>query len=212
MIRATFCMTLALVASVVAVSSADRALSADQPSTSENQAIATFAAGCFWCTESDFDKIEGVVATVSGFMGGQTKNPTYEEVGRGGTGHTEVVQVTYDPREVAYERLLDHYWRNVDLVDGSGQFCDRGDQYRPVIFAHTDEQRKLAEASKAALEMSGGFKKPIAVTIQSAADFTAAEEYHQDYYKKNPLRYRYYRWGCGRDQRLKELSGTEQKR
>lgn len=212
MIRATFCMTLALVASVVAASSAGRALSADQPSSSENQAIATFAAGCFWCTESDFDKVEGVVATVSGFMGGQTKNPTYEEVGRGGTGHTEVVQVTYDPREVAYERLLDHYWRNVDLVDGSGQFCDRGDQYRPVIFAHTDEQRKLAEASKAALEMSGGFKKPIAVTIQSAADFTAAEEYHQDYYKKNPLRYRYYRWGCGRDQRLKELWGTEQKR
>ena len=190
---------------IVGASSAD----ADVATSKENLAIATFAAGCFWCTESDFDKVEGVVSTVSGFMGGQSKNPTYAEVGRGGTGHTEVVQVTYDPKIVAYDRLVDHYWHNVDLIDGGGQFCDRGDQYRPVIFAHTDEQKKLAEASKTALEESGRFDKPIAVTVEQASDFTAAEEYHQNYYKKNPLRYRYYRWGCGRDARLNGLWGTD---
>ena len=213
MIRTTFRRMLALVASVVAALAATGAFSAGEPSvpatSKEDLAVATFAAGCFWCTESDFDKIEGVVSTVSGFMGGQTKNPTYEEVGLGGTGHTEVVRVTYDPKKVAYERLLNHYWHNVDLVDGSGQFCDRGDQYRPVIFAHTDEQTNLAEASKVALAQSGRFHKPIAVAIESASDFTAAEEYHQDYYKINWLRYRYYRWGCGRDARLKELWGTD---
>jgi methionine-S-sulfoxide reductase len=204
---------LVLAASAVAAVLAIGTLAAGEPpvpeTAKEDLAVATFAAGCFWCTESDFDKVEGVIATVSGFMGGQAKNPTYEEVGRGGTGHTEVVRVTYDPKRVTYERLLDQYWHNVDLVDGSGQFCDRGDQYRPVIFAHTDEQRRLAETSKAALAQSGRFQKPIAVTIESASDFTAAEEYHQDYYKKNSLRYRYYRWGCGRDARLKELWGTD---
>src|SRR5262245_57644679 len=153
MIRATLRRMLALVASVGAAILATGVLTASEPSVTatakDDLAVATFAAGCFWCTESDFDKVEGVVGTVSGFMGGQTKNPTYEEVGRGGTGHTEVVRVTYDPKRVTYERLLDQYWHNVDLVDGGGQFCDRGDQYRPVIFAHTDEQRRLAEAGKA---------------------------------------------------------------
>jgi methionine-S-sulfoxide reductase len=172
-------------------------------------ATATFASGCFWCTEADFDKVEGVVETISGYTGGKTKNPTYELVGRGGTGHTEALQVKYDPNKVSYQKLLDYYWRHVDLLDGGGQFCDRGDQYRPAIFTHGEEQRQLAEASKAALEKSGRFKKPIAVEIVAAAEFTPAEDYHQDYHNKNPLKYRYYRYGCGRDARLEQLWGDE---
>ena len=213
MIQAKLWVILAFAATAVAgLSFLGSSSAEDAPhlaTSKENLAIATFAAGCFWCTESDFDKVEGVASTISGFMGGQTKNATYDEVGRGGTGHTEVVQVTYDPNIVAYDRLVDHYWHNVDLVDGRGQFCDRGDQYRPVIFAHTDEQKKLAEASKRALEQSGRFDKPIAVTIERASDFAPAESHHQNYYEKNPLRYRYYRWGCGRDARLKELWGAD---
>lgn len=172
-------------------------------------ATATFAAGCFWCVESDFDKVEGVVETISGYTGGTTKNPTYHEVGDGGTGHAEALQVKYDPAKVSYTKLLDYYWRHVDLLDGGGQFCDRGDQYRPVIFTHGDEQKKLAEESKAALEKSGRFKQPIAVQIVAASTFTAAEDYHQDYYNKNPLKYKYYRYGCGRDARIKQLWGDE---
>jgi len=127
--------------------------------------LATFASGCFWCTESDFDKVEGVKETISGYLGGKTANPTYKQVSSGRTGHTEAVQLKYDPKIVSYDRLLDYYWRNVDLLDGSGQFCDRGSQYRPVIFTHTSEQKKLAGESKAALEKSGRFDKPIAVEI-----------------------------------------------
>ncbi len=173
----------------------------------DGTAVATFGSGCFWCTESDFDKVEGVVSTVSGYMGGKTKNPTYDEVGQGRSGHAEVLQVTYNPSKVTYEKLLDHYWRNVDPVDGKGQFCDRGNQYRPVIFTHTEEQKRLAEESKEALAKSGRFKKPIAVEITAALAFTPAEDYHQNYYKENPLRYNVYRHGCGRDARLRAIWG-----
>ena len=174
-----------------------------------SKAVATFASGCFWCTESDFDKVPGVLKTISGYIGGRTKNPTYRQVSSGSTGHTEAVQVTYDPSKVTYQRLLDHYWRNVDLLDGKGQFCDRGNQYRPAIFTHTPEQKRLAQTSKKALQNSGRFSKPIAVKIHDATKFTPAEKYHQNYYKKNPLKYQYYRYGCGRDRRLQELWGKK---
>ncbi|MCV0369750.1 peptide-methionine (S)-S-oxide reductase MsrA [Filomicrobium insigne] len=170
--------------------------------------VATFGSGCFWCTEADFDKVKGVVSTISGYMGGKTPNPTYESVSAGGTGYVEVLQVTYDPSQVSYKTLLDYYWRHTDVVDGGGQFCDRGDQYKPVIFVHTPEQRQLAEAGKAELEKSGRFSKPIAVQIVAASTFTPAEDYHQDYYEKNPLKYRYYRYSCGRDARIKQLWGS----
>jgi methionine-S-sulfoxide reductase len=206
--------TLALLALAAALSmgalNALRAGEAATPVAAESNAelaVATFAAGCFWCVESDFDKVDGVVETISGFTGGHTKNPTYGEVGQGHTGHTEAVQLRYDPKKVSYEKLLDYYWHHVDLVDGEGQFCDRGNQYRPAIFTHSDEQKRLAEESKAALDKSGRFKQPIAVEITPASAFTPAEEYHQDYYKKNPLKYRYYRYSCRRDARIATLWG-----
>jgi methionine-S-sulfoxide reductase len=172
-------------------------------------AIATFAGGCFWCVESDFDKVDGVITTISGFMGGKTKSPTYKQVSAGGTGHAEAVQITFDPAKVSYQHLLDVFWRTVDPLDAGGQFCDRGDQYRTVIFTHTEEQKRLAEASKAVLDQSGRFPKKIATQIVSASEFTPAEEYHQDYHNKNPLQYRYYRFACGRDARVKQLWGDE---
>ncbi|MGQ0673092.1 MAG: peptide-methionine (S)-S-oxide reductase MsrA [Hyphomicrobium sp.] len=172
-------------------------------------ATATFASGCFWCTESDFDSVVGVVETVSGYTGGKTKNPTYDDVGQGHTGHTEALQIKYDPNKVSYQQLLHFYWRHVDLLDGGGQFCDRGSQYRPAIFTHDAEQKRLADESKAALEKSGRFDRPIAVEIVPASVFTAAEDYHQNYYRTNPLKYRYYRHGCGRDARLQDLWGNE---
>jgi len=181
--------------------------SAAQPQ--EGLEVATFASGCFWCTESDFDKVKGVKETISGFMGGKTNNPTYAQVSRGNTGHAESVQVTYDPKVVTYQELLDYYWRHTDVLDGGGQFCDRGSQYRPVIFVATPEQRKLAEASKAALEKSGRFSEPIAVEIVDAGVFTPAEDYHQNYYNTHSLRYAYYRHACGRDARIKQLWGDE---
>ena len=170
-------------------------------------AVATFAGGCFWCVESDFDKVAGVLSTTSGYMGGTTPNPTYEQVGRGSTGHAEVVQVVYDPSKVSYEKLLDTFWHNVDPFDARGQFCDKGSQYRPEIFVHTPEQKKLAEASKKALVDSGRFKQPIVVKITDAGPFTAAEDYHQDFYKKNPRHYSLYLTGCGRDARLEQIWG-----
>ena len=168
-------------------------------------ARATFAAGCFWCVEADFDKVPGVVATTSGYIGGRLKNPTYEQVSRGGTGHTEAVEILYDPARVTYEQLLDHFWKNVDPLAAHRQFCDVGDQYRPAIFAHDEAQRQAAETSKARVQAR--FKDPVVVTVEPATTFYRAEAYHQDYYKKNPVQYRYYRWSCGRDQRLKELWG-----
>jgi methionine-S-sulfoxide reductase len=170
-------------------------------------AIATFAAGCYWCVESDFDKVKGVLETTPGFMGGKTANPTYSEVSSGETGHTEVVNVKYDPSVVSYKELLDHYWINVDLVDAEGQFCDRGNQYRPAIFVYDDEQRKQADASKKAIIDSKQFKEPVVVEINAASAFTPAPD--PDYYKNNPVRYKFYRAGCGRDARLKQLWGDK---
>ena len=168
-------------------------------------AVATFAAVCFWCTESDFDPVAGVVSTTSGYTGGHKANPSYYEVGSGGTGHTEGVRVVYDPKKVSYQQLLDVYWRNVDPLDARGQFCDKGSQYRPEIFVHDAEQRKLAEASKAAVEKK--LKKPVVVKITSAGPFYVAEDYHQDYHTKNRVRYKFYRYNCGRDARLEALWG-----
>ena len=164
---------------------------------------ATFASGCFWCTEADFDKVPGVKVTTSGYTGGRTSNPTYEEVSAGRTGHAEAVEVLFDPAVVSYEKLLDHYWRNVDPFAANRQFCDVGSQYRPEIFVHTPAQRAAAEASKA--RMQKRFSDPIVVRISAAGPFYAAEGYHQDYYKKNSVRYAYYRWRCGRDARLADI-------
>jgi len=170
---------------------------------------AVFAGGCFWCTESDFEKVEGVVEVISGYTGGRTVKPTYEQVSAGGTGHVEAVKVVYDPDKVTYAELLQVFWRHVDPTDGGGQFVDRGSQYRSVIFYSTDQERSLAETSKQGLAASGRFGKPIATEILPLGEFYPAEEYHQDYYKKNPLRYRYYRHGSGRDQFLEKVWAGE---
>ena len=169
--------------------------------------IATFAGGCFWCMEPAFDKVEGVVSTTSGYTGGATENPTYEEVSAGGTGHAESVEVRFDPTRVTYRKLLEVFWHNIDPTVADRQFCDVGNQYRSAIFFHDEEQRRLAESTKEELEKSGRFER-IATEIVPADTFYPAEEYHQDYYKKNPVHYKLYRAGCGRDNRLKELWGT----
>ena len=172
---------------------------------------ATFAGGCFWCVESDFEKVDGVIEAVSGYAGGDVPNPTYKQVSAGGTGHTEAIQVTYDPDKISYKELLDILWRHMDPTDADGQFVDRGSQYRPAIFYHDEEQKRIAEESRAALEKSGRFSKPIATEIVPLTQFYPAEDYHQDYYKKNPLRYKMYRYGSGRDQFLKGKWGDETK-
>lgn len=166
---------------------------------------ATFAGGCFWCMEKPFDTLPGVVSTTSGYTGGQTERPSYRQVSSGKTGHAESVQVVYDPAQVSYETLLDVFWHNVDPLDGGGQFCDRGAQYRSSIFFHDEQQRKLAERSKQALEQSG--IQPVATEIVAATEFYPAEDYHQNYYQTNPLKYRFYRFTCGRDQRLTAVWG-----
>lgn len=171
------------------------------------RAVATFAGGCFWCMEPPFDKLPGVISTTSGYTGGRKKNPTYEEVSSGGTGHTEAVQILYDPSKVSYEQLLNVFWRNIDPLARDRQFCDGGTQYRSGIFFHDQNQRLLAQASKAKLAGSGRFKQAIVTEVTPASTFYPAEEYHQNYYEKNPLRYKYYRNGCGRDKRLQELWG-----
>jgi methionine-S-sulfoxide reductase len=176
----------------------------------ENQselAIATFAGGCFWCMEPPFDKTEGVVSTISGYTGGRLDNPSYEQVSSGGTGHFEAIQIQFDPEKASYDELLEIFWRNVDPTDPAGQFCDRGSQYQTAIFYHTQDQRRLADESKRKLEESGALPKPIVTPILEASIYYAAEEYHQDYYKKNPVRYRFYRMGCGRDRVLEKLWG-----
>ncbi len=171
-------------------------------------ATATFAGGCFWCMEGPFDELPGVVSTTSGYTGGRQANPTYEEVSAGVTGHAEAVQVAFDPAQVTYEELLEVFWRNIDPLAVDRQFCDVGSQYRSAIFAHDAEQRRLAEESKRALEASGRLPGSIVTQIVDASAFTPAEEYHQDYYRKNPIRYKFYRTGCGRDRRLHELWGA----
>ncbi len=170
----------------------------------ENFPRATFAGGCFWCVESDFEKVEGVVAAISGYTGGQTENPTYKQVTTGGTGHAEAVQVIYDPERVTYKELLDVFWRQIDPTDAGGQFVDRGSSYRSAIFYHDDEQKHLAEESKRELEASGRFNEPIVTEIVKLDKFYAAEEYHQDFYKKSSTRYKLYRYGSGRDQFLEK--------
>jgi peptide-methionine (S)-S-oxide reductase len=171
-------------------------------------ASAIFAGGCFWCMEPPFDALPGVISTTSGYTGGRVPDPSYEQVSEGGTGHLEAVRVEYDPARVSYQKLLDVFWRNVDPLDGGGQFCDRGSQYASAIFVAGAEQRRLAEASKRALEQSGKLKGSIATRILDATAFYPAEDYHQDYATKNPLRYRYYRYGCGRDARLEAVWGA----
>lgn len=170
---------------------------------------AIFAGGCFWCMEPPFEKLEGVQAVVSGYIGGQKENPTYEEVSSGGTGHAEAVEVTYDPSVITYEELLEVLWRQINPTDGEGQFVDRGSQYRSAIFYRNEEQKQRAEQSKDKLEASGRFEKPIVTEILQADRFYPAEEYHQDYYKKNPIRYKFYRFGSGRDSFLDKVWGTE---
>jgi peptide-methionine (S)-S-oxide reductase len=171
------------------------------------EAKATFAGGCFWCMEPPFDELDGVISTTSGYTGGMKTDPTYEEVSAGKTGHAEAVEVRYDPGKITYARLLDVFWRNIDPTVKNKQFCDEGSQYRSAIFYHDEEQKRLAEGSKKALMASGRFKE-IFTQILPASVFYPAEEYHQDYYRKNPLRYKFYRYSCGRDQRLKELWGN----
>jgi len=184
--------------------------SAQAPGTSAKTAIATFAGGCFWCVEADFDKVAGVISTTSGYTGGKLANPTYYDVGRGGTGHTEAVEIVYDPAKVSYEKLLDVFWHNHDPLAKNRQFCDRGDQYRPAIFYHNDEQRRLAEATKAKHQQR--FKQPIQTEIVAAGPFYKAEDYHQDYYKKNAFQYHFYVTGCGRYARLDSLWGELRKK
>ncbi len=182
---------------------------AEPPTAPKGKAVAIFAGGCFWCMEPPFDNTPGVEATISGYTGGHTANPSYHEVSSGMTGHAESVEVIYDPKVVSYEKLLDVYWHNVDPTVKDRQFCDAGTQYRTAIFYVDEEQRKAAEASKAALDKGKPFKAPIVTAIEMAGSFYPAEEYHQDYYKKNPVRYQIYRSGCGRDARLKELWGDK---
>ena len=172
------------------------------------QAKATFAGGCFWCVEADFDKVPGVISTTSGYTGGRGANPTYEQVSSKSTGHAEAVEIVYDNAKVSYEQLLAVYWRSIDPTTKDRQFCDAGSPYRTAIYAHDDAQFAAAKASLAALEKTKPFKEPIVTTIERAGPFYAAEEYHQDYYKKNPVRYKYYRTSCGRDARLAELWGS----
>jgi peptide-methionine (S)-S-oxide reductase len=171
-------------------------------------AVATFAGGCFWCMEPPFDALDGVVSTTSGYTGGRTERPSYAQVGAGGTGHLEAVRVVFDPSKVSYERLLEVFWHNVDPLDTGGQFCDRGETYRTAVFVHDAGQRRLAEASKAALEAEDRWRGAIVTQIRDAGPFWPAEDYHQDYYRKNPARYRFYRWNCGRDARLREVWGS----
>lgn len=194
------------VATVFAPISGSSAQSTSAPPDAKTS-VATFAGGCFWCMEPPFDRTAGVISTISGYMGGKTANPTYEQVASGTTGHAEVVQVTYDPAKISYEKLLDVFWRNIDPTDSRGQFCDRGSPYRPGVFYHDPQQKEAAEASKTKLDGSGQLKKPIVAEIVPAGPFTPAEEYHQDFYKKNPNHYYRYRTGCGRDRRLEELWG-----
>lgn len=186
-----------------------------QPALSQDKqddaalAKATFAGGCFWCMEGPFDKLDGVQSTISGYIGGHKKNPTYREVSAGTTGHTEAVQIVYDPKKVTYQKLLDIFWINIDPTVKDRQFCDHGSQYRSGIFYHDEEQHKLAEASKQKLEKDKPFKGMIYTEVTAASEFYPAEDYHQDYYIKNPVRYKFYRYSCGRDKRLAELWGDK---
>lgn len=175
---------------------------------SSEPAKAYFAGGCFWCMEEAFEKVDGVIAVVSGYMGGTVQNPNYEEVSSGRTGHAESVEVLYDPSKVTYNQLLEIFWRNVDPITANAQFCDHGTQYRAAIFYQNEQEKRFAEESKQAIEQAKHFKQPITTQIVMASKFYTAEEYHQDFYKKNPIRYKFYKYNCGRAQRLEELWGN----
>ena len=193
-------------AGVAVAVAAQRTAPAPAPAPRAAQtATAVFAGGCFWCTESDFDHIPGVISTLSGYTGGHLANPSYEQVSAGGTGHFESVRVVYDPRRISYQNLVARYFRTVDPLNGGGQFCDHGDQYRTAIFVANPAERRIAEAAKAQVARRLG--QPVATQILARGPFYPAEDYHQDYYRKNPVRYRFYRWNCGRDQRLAEVWG-----
>jgi len=185
---------------------ANYARAADE--SSQHTATAIFAGGCFWCMEPPFDKLEGVISTISGYTGGHTDNPTYKQVTYDDTGHYEALQITYDASKLDYETLLNVFWHNVDPLDANGQFCDKGSSYRTAIFYNSDEQKQFAEASKQELVDSKHFQQEVVTPVLPAKKFYPAEDYHQDYYQKNPLRYKYYRYSCGRDARLEELWGN----
>jgi peptide-methionine (S)-S-oxide reductase len=198
-----------VLAALAGAAGAQAAVSSSPAAPPASSARAVFAGGCFWCVEADFDKVDGVLSTTSGYTGGHVPNPTYEQVSRNQTGHAEVVEIVFDPRRVSYEKLVEHFWRTIDPTTRDRQFCDEGSPYRSAIFAQDAEQLRIAQASKAALEKSKPFKEPVVTEIVAAAPFYPAEAYHQDYYKKNPVRYNYYRLTCGRDARLKELWGKQ---
>ena len=216
--RRTVCSILALAA--VALTLAGSAFAATAPSRKSpakpaakpiaaRTEVAVFAMGCFWCGETQFEQQPGVLSVVSGYAGGPEKHPTYEEVSAGTTGHYESIQVTFDPTKTSYERMIDLFWHGIDPTQGNGQFCDRGRQYRSAVFYVGEHQKRAAEASKAAIETSGVLKQPIVTEILPAGEFWPAEEYHQDFWRKDPVRYRSYRLGCGRDQRLAQLWGAK---
>ncbi len=194
---------------VLCVAAGVHAASETPQATAAGTETAIFAGGCFWCVESDFDAVPGVVATISGYTGGRTENPTYKQVTYGDTGHREAVEIRYDPSKVSYEELVEIFWRSVDPTDAGGQFCDRGESYTTAIFAASPAQRTAAEASKARIERSGKLGAPIVTPIENASAFYPAEEYHQDFYRKSPVRYKFYRYRCGRDARVGELWGEE---
>jgi peptide-methionine (S)-S-oxide reductase len=209
MLSVTGITTALALAAVTAVAAGNDSMTKPKEAVPEKQEVATFAGGCFWCMEAPFDKLPGVISVTVGYTGGNVKDPTYKQVSAGGTGHAESVQIVFDPSKIGYGKLLDIYWRNTDPTDKNGQFCDKGSQYRPAIFYHGEEQRRIAEKSKEELEKTKPFKGPILTEITPAGEFYPAEEYHQHYYRKNPIRYKYYRYGCGRDRRLEELWGKE---
>jgi peptide-methionine (S)-S-oxide reductase len=175
----------------------------------DDRSLATFAGGCFWCMEPPFDKLDGVLSTTSGYTDGHRKNPSYEEVSAGGTGHTEAIQIEYDPTKISYAQLLEVFWKNIDPTTRDSQFCDHGSQYRSGIYYHNASQRAAAEASLKALQQNKPFEAAIVTELDAASTFYPAEDYHQDYYLKNPIRYKYYRYRCGRDQRLEQLWGEK---
>ncbi len=204
------CPLRVLFGAVLLVAAVTTASKAEPTADSRRLAKATFAGGCFWCMEPPFDKLAGVISTTSGYTGGHKQDPTYKEVSAGSTGHAEAVEIVYDPAPISYAKLLEVFWHNIDPTTPNAQFCDKGTQYRSAIFYHDETQKRLAEESKQALEASKRFTVPIVTEIVPATVFYPAEEYHQDYYQKNPLRYKFYRYNCGRDQRLRELWGDPQ--
>ena len=207
--RRLFAATLLLAAGGAALAQgATPAPAAQAPAAAAGTQKAVFAGGCFWCVESDFDKIDGVLSTTSGYTGGNVANPTYEQVSAKHTGHAEAVEIVFDPKKVSYEKLVEHFWRTIDPTTKDRQFCDAGSPYRTAIYAQDATQLRIAQASKAALEKAKPFKEPIVTEVVTGGPFYAAEDYHQDYYKKNPVRYNYYRLSCGRDARIKELWGS----